>query len=140
MRSVRRSSLPAWLCGFFWQTGSLLWFGVWCGESESGRPIDHLKVDTVLVAVGRRPVSSGTGLEAIGITINSGGRVTIDEQFRTNIPNVYAIGDLVEGPMLAHKAEDEGVAVAEILAGKPGHVNYDVIPSVVYTDRSSRRL
>ncbi|MCK5379229.1 MAG: dihydrolipoyl dehydrogenase, partial [Acidobacteria bacterium] len=98
------------------------------GESED------LKVDTVLVAVGRRPVSTNTGLEAIGVATDSAGRVTIDEQFRTNVPNVYAIGDLVEGPMLAHKAEDEGVAVAEILAGKPGHVNYDAIPSVVYTD------
>ena len=98
------------------------------GESED------LKVDTVLVAVGRRPVTSNTGLKAVGVTTDSGGRVIIDEHFQTNIPNVYAIGDLVEGPMLAHKAEDEGVAIAEILAGKPGHVNYDVIPSVVYTD------
>ncbi len=98
------------------------------GESED------LKVDTVLVAVGRRPVSTNTGLETVGVATDSAGNVTIDSRFRTSIPNVYAIGDLVRGPMLAHKAEDEGVAVAEILAGKPGHVNYDVIPSVVYTD------
>lgn len=98
------------------------------GESE------EIKVDTVLVAVGRRPVSTDSGLEALGVATDSAGRVVIDEHFQSNLPNIYAIGDLVHGPMLAHKAEDEGVAVAEILAGKPGHVNYDVIPSVVYTD------
>lgn len=95
---------------------------------------DEIKVDTVLVAVGRRPVSENAGLEGVGIATDDAGRVVIDAHFRTNVPNVFAIGDLVHGPMLAHKAEDEGVAVAEILAGKPGHVNYEAIPSVVYTD------
>ncbi len=98
------------------------------GESED------LKVDTVLVAVGRRPISSDTGLESVGVATDEAGRVVIDDHFRTSIANVYAIGDLVRGPMLAHKAEDEGVSVAEILAGKPGHINYDAIPSVVYTE------
>ncbi len=102
-------------------------------ENAKGETED-LKIDTVLVAVGRRPVSADTGLESVAVAIDSVGRVVINDHFRTNVANVYAIGDLVHGPMLAHKAEDEGVAVAEILAGKPGHVNYDTIPSVVYTD------
>ncbi len=102
-------------------------------ENAKGETED-IKVDTVLVAVGRRAFSADTGLETVGIATDPAGRVITDNHFRTNVAGVYAIGDLVEGPMLAHKAEDEGVAVAELLAGKPGHVNYDTIPSVVYTD------
>ncbi len=88
--------------------------------------------DVVLVAIGRRPFTEGLGLEAAGIVLDRG-RVVIDEHFATNVPGIYAIGDVVRGPMLAHKAEDEGIAVAEIIAGQHGHVNYEVIPSVVYT-------
>ena len=88
--------------------------------------------DVVLVATGRRPYTDGLGLEESGVAMDRG-RVVIDEHFATNVAGVYAIGDVVRGPMLAHKAEDEGVAVAEIIAGQHGHVNYDVIPGVVYT-------
>ena len=91
-----------------------------------------LPADAVLVAVGRRPFTEGLGLEALGVAIERG-RVVIDEHFATNVPGIYAIGDVVRGPMLAHKAEDEGIAVAEIIAGQHGHVNYKAIPSVVYT-------
>ena len=88
--------------------------------------------DVVLVATGRRPNTDGLGLETVGVAVEKG-RVTIDHHFQTNVKGIYAIGDVVRGPMLAHKAEDEGIAVAEILAGKAGHVNYDLIPGVVYT-------
>ncbi len=88
--------------------------------------------DIVLVAIGRRPFIAGLGLEAAGVATERG-RVVIDEHFATNVPGIYAIGDVVRGPMLAHKAEDEGIAVAEIIAGQHGHVNYEAIPSVVYT-------
>ncbi len=81
----------------------------------------------MLVAIGRRPFIAGLGLEAAGIATERG-RVVIDEHFATNVPGIYAIGDVVRGPMLAHKAEDEGIAVAEIIAGQHGHVNYEAIP------------
>lgn len=94
----------------------------------------ELKADKVLVAVGRRPYHEGLGLESVGIVPEERtGRIAVDRSYRTSAQGVYAIGDLIHGPMLAHKAEDEGVAVAEVLAGKPGHVNYDAIPGVVYT-------
>ncbi len=93
----------------------------------------EVECDVVLVSVGRRPCTSGAGLEALGVELENG-RVKVDDRFRTSLATVYAIGDLIRGPMLAHKAEDEGIAVAEIVAGKPGHVDYDVIPNVVYTD------
>ena len=96
-----------------------------------GAPI-ALDADVVLVAIGRRPYTEGLGLEALGVATERG-QVVIDAHFATNIPGIYAIGDVVRGPMLAHKAEDEGVALAEILAGQAGHVNYDAIPGVVYT-------
>jgi dihydrolipoamide dehydrogenase len=88
--------------------------------------------DIVLVATGRRPYTDGLGLEESGVAMERG-RVVIDDHFASNVAGIYAIGDVVRGPMLAHKAEDEGVAVAEIIAGQHGHVNYDVIPGVVYT-------
>lgn len=91
------------------------------------------EVDYVLVAVGRRPNSDGLGLKEIGVAQDKAGRVEVGANFETNIKGVYAIGDLIRGPMLAHKAEDEGVAVAEILAGQHGHVNYEVIPNIIYT-------
>ena len=92
----------------------------------------RLDADVVLVATGRRPNTEGLGLEAAGVAVERG-RVVIDDHFQTSVPGIYAIGDVVRGLMLAHKAEDEGVAVAEILAGQAGHVNYGVIPAVVYT-------
>ena len=92
-----------------------------------------IEADVVLVAVGRVPYTEGLGLEEAGVKKDNRGRVIVDAHFATNVAGIYAIGDVIAGPMLAHKAEDEGVAVAEILAGQAGHVNYDVIPNVIYT-------
>ena len=92
-----------------------------------------LDADTVLVATGRRPYTAGLGLEALGVEMLPRGQVKTDAHFATNVPGLYAIGDAITGPMLAHKAEDEGMALAEILAGRAGHVNYGVIPGVIYT-------
>src|SRR3954470_17304949 len=92
-----------------------------------------LDADIVLVATGRIPYTEGLGLEHAGVQKDERGRIVVDAHFSTNVTGIYAIGDVIAGPMLAHKAEDEGVAIAEILAGKAGHVNYGVIPSVVYT-------
>ena len=89
--------------------------------------------DKVLVSVGRKPYTEGLNLSQVGIKIDNKGRVEVNEKLQTSIKNIYAIGDVIKGPMLAHKAEEEGVAVAEILAGQAGHVNYDVIPGVIYT-------
>ncbi len=92
-----------------------------------------LEADIVLVATGRKPFTDGLGLEALGVELTPRGQIRTNGHWATNIPGIYAIGDAIEGPMLAHKAEDEGIAVAEVLAGKTGHVNYAVIPSVIYT-------
>ena len=95
---------------------------------------DHkLEAETVLVATGRRPFTTGLGLDALGVQLTPRGQIAVNAQYATNIPGIYAIGDAVPGPMLAHKAEDEGMAIAEILAGQHGHVNYGVIPGVIYT-------
>src|SRR5690242_8058293 len=102
-------------------------------EPAAGGPAETLDTDVVLVAIGRVPYTEGLGLKEAGVALDSRGRVQIDPHFATTLKSVYAIGDVVAGPMLAHKAEDEGVAVAEIIAGQAGHVNYDVIPGVVYT-------
>jgi dihydrolipoamide dehydrogenase len=102
-------------------------------EPAAGGERQTIEADVVLVAIGRRPYTEGLGLAEAGVALDKRGRVVIDGHFATNVPGIYAIGDVVAGPMLAHKAEDEGVAVAEILAGQAGHVNYDVIPGVVYT-------
>ncbi|PPR21485.1 MAG: Dihydrolipoyl dehydrogenase 3 [Alphaproteobacteria bacterium MarineAlpha10_Bin2] len=102
-------------------------------EPVAGGEPETLDADAVLVAVGRTPYTEGLGLDAAGVTIDNGGRIEIDEHFATNVAGVYAIGDVIAGPMLAHKAEDEGIAVAEIIAGQKGHVNYSAIPGVVYT-------
>jgi dihydrolipoamide dehydrogenase len=102
-------------------------------EPAAGGKPERLEADVVLVAIGRVPYTEGLGLKEIGVALDNRGRVQIDAHFATSVKGVYAIGDVVAGPMLAHKAEDEGVAVAEILAGQAGHVNYDVIPGVVYT-------
>ncbi|MCX5494332.1 dihydrolipoyl dehydrogenase [Kaistia dalseonensis] len=94
---------------------------------------ETLEADVVLVAIGRRPYTEGLGLEAVGVELDERKRVKVDGHYQTNVPGIYAIGDVIAGPMLAHKGEDEGVAVAEIIAGQAGHVNYAAIPSVVYT-------
>ncbi|MGB8633535.1 MAG: dihydrolipoyl dehydrogenase [Xanthobacteraceae bacterium] len=101
--------------------------------AAGGGAAETLSADIVLVAVGRVPYTDGLGLEAVGVKKDNRGRVIVDPQYRTNVDGIYAIGDVIAGPMLAHKAEEEGIAVAEILAGEAGHVNYDVIPNVVYT-------
>jgi dihydrolipoamide dehydrogenase len=102
-------------------------------EPAAGGAAETIDADIVLVAVGRRPYTDGLGLKEAGVALDDKGRVAVDAHFQTNVPGIYAIGDAIAGPMLAHKAEDEGMAVAEILAGQHGHVNYDAIPSVVYT-------
>ena len=102
-------------------------------EAAAGGKEETIKCDSVLVAVGRRPYTDDLGLDDAGVKMTDRGQVDIDDHFKTNIDGIYAIGDVVRGAMLAHKAEDEGVAVAEILAGYAGHVNYDAIPGVIYT-------
>ncbi len=102
-------------------------------EPRDGGVAEEVKADVVLVAVGRRAFADGLGLEAVGVARDERGRVKTDAHYATNIPGIYAIGDVIAGPMLAHKAEDEGVAIAERLAGQAGHVNYQAIPGVVYT-------
>ncbi|MGI9404437.1 MAG: dihydrolipoyl dehydrogenase [Hyphomicrobium sp.] len=102
-------------------------------EQSSGGETQEIDADVVLVAIGRVPNTEGLGLQEAGVALDNKGRVIVDEHFKTNVPGIYAIGDVIAGLMLAHKAEDEGIAVAEILAGQAGHVNYDVIPNVVYT-------
>jgi dihydrolipoamide dehydrogenase len=101
--------------------------------AAGGGAAETLSADIVLVAVGRVPYTDNLGLEAAGVKKDNRGRVIVDPHYRTNIDGIYAIGDVIAGPMLAHKAEEEGIAVAEILGGEAGHVNYDVIPNVVYT-------
>ncbi|MDQ8729546.1 dihydrolipoyl dehydrogenase [Bradyrhizobium sp. LHD-71] len=102
-------------------------------EPAAGGPVEAIEADVVLVAIGRVPYTEGLGLKEAGVALDERGRVDIDAHFATNVKGIYAIGDVVRGAMLAHKAEDEGIAVAEIIAGHAGHVNYDAIPGVVYT-------
>ena len=102
-------------------------------EPAKGGEAQTLEADVVLVAIGRRPNTEGLGLERAGVALDKAGRIQVDGRFQTNIPGIYAIGDVIAGPMLAHKAEEEGVAVAEILAGQSGHVNYETVPGIVYT-------
>lgn len=102
------------------------------GEDSKGKVLSW-EVDQVLVSVGRKPFTDGLGLSAVGVKLDDRGRIATDEHFQTSVPGLYAIGDVTQGMMLAHKAEEEGVALAELLAGKAGHVNYDVIPNIVYT-------
>jgi len=99
----------------------------------AGGAAETLEADVVLVAIGRVPYTEGLGLDALGVKTDERGRVVVDPHYRSSLAGIYAIGDVIAGPMLAHKAEEEGVAVAEILAGQAGHVNYEVIPNVVYT-------
>ena len=102
-------------------------------EPAQGGASETMTCDVVLVSIGRRPAVDGIGLEAVGVACDARGFIPIDENFQTNVEGIFAIGDCVPGPMLAHKAEDEGVACAEIIAGNTGHVNYDAIPGIVYT-------
>ena len=102
-------------------------------EPANGGAAEKLEFENVLLSIGRRPYTSGLGLEKAGVKVDNRGRVEIDDHFQTNVKGIYAIGDVVRGAMLAHKAEDEGVVCAEIIAGQSGHINYDAIPNVVYT-------
>ena len=94
---------------------------------------NNIEADVVLISVGRRPYTTGLKLENVGVKTDEKGKVKVDKNFETNIKNIFAIGDVIDGPMLAHKAEEEGIAVAEFIAGQSGHVNYDIIPGVIYT-------
>jgi dihydrolipoamide dehydrogenase len=102
-------------------------------ERAAGGGRDELKCDVVLVAIGRRPYTEGLGLEAAGVAVDNKGHITVDKQLATNVKGIYAIGDVIAGPMLAHKASEEGVALAERLAGQNSQVNYEAIPAVIYT-------
>jgi dihydrolipoamide dehydrogenase len=102
-------------------------------EPAAGGAAESIEADVVLVAIGRVPFTEGLGLETAGVKMDNRRRIIVDARFATNVPGIYAIGDVIAGPMLAHKAMDEGTAVAELIAGQAGHVNYDVIPNVVYT-------
>ena len=102
-------------------------------EPAKGGTAETIEADVVLVSIGRVPYTDGLGLKEAGVKLDERGRVIVDHYYATNVPGIWAIGDVIAGPMLAHKAEDEGVAVAEILVGQAGHVNYDAIPNVVYT-------
>jgi dihydrolipoamide dehydrogenase len=102
-------------------------------EPAKGGSAETIETDVVLVSIGRVPYTDGLGVKEVGVKLDERGRIEVDAHFATSVPGIWAIGDVIKGPMLAHKAEDEGVAVAEILAGQAGHVNYDAIPAVVYT-------
>jgi dihydrolipoamide dehydrogenase len=102
-------------------------------EPANGGTAETVEADVALVAIGRVPYTEGLGLDNVGVRKDNRGRIIVDDHFATNVAGIYAVGDVIPGPMLAHKGEDEGVAVAEIIAGRAGHVNYDVIPNVVYT-------
>jgi dihydrolipoamide dehydrogenase len=102
-------------------------------EPAKGGAAEKFHADVVLVAVGRKPHTEGLGLDKVGVKLDERGRIATDGHFKTNVDGIYAIGDVTAGPMLAHKAEEDGVALAEILAGQAGHVDYDLVPSVVYT-------
>merc|ERR1719198_1823028 len=102
-------------------------------EPVAGGATETLDADIVLVSTGRAPVTEGLGLDNVGVKVNGRGQVVVDDHFATNVPGIYAIGDVVRGAMLAHKAEEEGIAIVEQLAGKGGHFNYECIPGVIYT-------
>jgi len=102
-------------------------------EPSKGGAAETLEADVVLVAIGRRPYVAGLGLDKVGVKLTDHGRIAVDAHFQTSVPGIYAIGDVIDGPMLAHKASEDGVACVETLAGQKGHVNWDLVPSVVYT-------
>jgi len=102
-------------------------------EPAKGGDAETLEADVVLVAIGRRPYVTGLGLDKVGVKLTDRGRIAVDGHFQTSVPGIYAIGDVVDGPMLAHKASEDGIACVETLAGQKGHVNWDLVPSVIYT-------
>ena len=102
--------------------------------SNKGKNNNTLECDVVLIAVGRKAYTEGLGLEKLNINLDKNKKIQVDSKFKTSVKNIFAIGDVIKGPMLAHKAEEEGIAVAEIIAGQAGHVNYDIIPGVIYTN------
>ena len=102
-------------------------------ETSNKDAKNKIEADVVLISVGRKPFTDKLNLEKIGVNLDKKGKITVNKNFETNVKNVYAIGDVINGPMLAHKAEEEGIAVAELIAGQSGHVNYDIIPGVIYT-------
>ena len=102
-------------------------------EPSKGGAAETLQADIVLVAIGRRPYVAGLGLDKVGVKLTDRGRIAVDAHFQTSVPGIYAIGDVIDGPMLAHKASEDGIACVESLAGQKGHVNWDLVPSVVYT-------
>ena len=102
-------------------------------ETSSKDSKNKIEADVVLISVGRKPYTDKLNLEKIGVNLDKKGKIIVNKNFETNVENVYAIGDVIDGPMLAHKAEEEGIAVAELIAGQSGHVNYDIIPGVIYT-------
>ena len=107
--------------------------GVILETNDKENKKNRFEADVALLSVGRKPNTNGLNLEKIGVEIDKKGRIIVDKNFETNIKKIYAIGDVIDGPMLAHKAEEEGIAVAELIAGQSGHVNYDIIPGVIYT-------
>jgi dihydrolipoamide dehydrogenase len=107
--------------------------GVIILTSDKNKKKINFNCDVALISVGRKPNTKNLNLSSVGVVLDEKNRIKTDKNFKTNIKNIYAIGDVIEGPMLAHKAEEEGIAVAELLAGQSGHVNYDVIPGVIYT-------
>ena len=107
--------------------------GVILETNDKENKKNRFEADVALLSVGRKPNTNGLNLENIGVEIDKKGRIIVDKNFETNIKKIYAIGDVIDGPMLAHKAEEEGIAVAELIAGQSGHVNYDIIPGVIYT-------
>jgi len=102
-------------------------------ETSNKDAKNKIEADVVLISVGRKPYTDKLNLEKIGVNLDKKGKIKVNKNFETNVKNVYAIGDVIDGPMLAHKAEEEGIAVAELIAGQSGHVNYDIIPGVIYT-------
>ena len=102
-------------------------------ETSNKDAKNKIEADVVLISVGRKPFTDKLNLKKIGVNLDKKGKITVNKNFETNVKNVYAIGDVIDGPMLAHKAEEEGIAVAELIAGQSGHVNYDIIPGVIYT-------
>src|SRR6476620_12075079 len=102
-------------------------------EPAKGGASETVEADIVLVCIGRRPYVAGLGLDKVGVKLTPHGRIAVDAHFQTSVPGIYAIGDVIDGPMLAHKASEDGIAVVETLAGQKGHVNWDLVPSVIYT-------
>jgi dihydrolipoamide dehydrogenase len=102
-------------------------------EPAKGGAAETLQADIVLVSIGRRPLVEGLGLDKVGVKLTAHGRIAVDAHLQTSVPGIYAIGDVIDGPMLAHKASEDGIACVETIAGQKGHVDWDLVPSVIYT-------